>query len=142
MSSRFREAGTDLLISIGTKPVILVGRPAHLSQAILSLLLNAYEATAHLADRWINIVIDYDDLKVQVKVLDSGSGIEPGIREKLMQPFFTTKNVGEGQGLGLSTARAIIHQHGGTLEYDESCDKTCFIMTLPRKNLEIKKKIG
>jgi signal transduction histidine kinase len=140
--SRFREAGTDLLISIGSGPIIINGRPAHLSQAILALLLNAYEATENMTDRWINIVVDCSEQMVQIKFIDSGSGISPAIQEKLMQPFFTTKDVGQGQGLGLSTARAIVTQHNGELDYDPTCEKTCFIMTLPRKSTETRRKAG
>ena len=56
---------------------------------------------------------------VEVQVRDNGTGIAPEIRDKLFQPFVTTKPTGEGTGLGLSIAYDIItQQHGGTIEVD------------------------
>ena len=56
---------------------------------------------------------------VEVRVRDNGTGIAPGIRDKLFQPFVTTKPTGEGTGLGLSISWDIVtQQHGGTIEVD------------------------
>jgi two-component system NtrC family sensor kinase len=56
---------------------------------------------------------------VEVRVRDNGTGIAPEIRDKLFQPFVTTKPTGEGTGLGLSIAYDIVtQQHGGTIEVD------------------------
>ena len=142
LGSRFREAGTDLLISIGTDPVLVNARPAQISQALLTLLFNAFEATRNLEDKWIHVIVDEVRNSVKIKVIDSGDGIPKSIQDKLMQPFFTTKEVGQGKGLGLSTARAIIDQHGGTLTYDSESPKTCFVMTLPSAGHAENKKAG
>ena len=56
---------------------------------------------------------------VEVRVRDNGTGIPPEIRDKLFQPFFTTKPTGEGTGLGLSISYDIVtQQHGGTIAVD------------------------
>jgi signal transduction histidine kinase len=56
---------------------------------------------------------------VEVRVRDNGTGIAPEIRDKLFQPFVTTKPTGEGTELGLSIAYEIVtQQHGGTIEVD------------------------
>ena len=71
---------------------------------------------------------------VETGVHDNGSGIPPEIRDKLFQPFFTTKPTGEGTGLGLSISWDIVTQeHGGTIEVD-SCpgEFTEFTVRLPR----------
>ena len=61
---------------------------------------------------------DLDDA-LEVRVRDNGTGIAPEIRDKLFQPFVTTKPTGEGTGLGLSIAYDIVtQQHGGTIEVD------------------------
>ena len=58
---------------------------------------------------------------VEVRVRDNGTGIAPEIREKLFQPFVTTKPTGEGTGLGLSISYEIVtQQHGGTIEVDRA----------------------
>jgi two-component system, NtrC family, sensor kinase len=71
---------------------------------------------------------------VEIRVRDNGTGIAPEIRDKLFQPFFTTKPTGEGTGLGLSISYDIItQQHGGTIEVDSRLGEfTEFTICLPR----------
>ena len=71
---------------------------------------------------------------VEVQVRDNGTGIAPEIRDKLFQPFVTTKPTGEGTGLGLSISYDIItQQHGGTIEVDSQVGEfTEFTIRLPR----------
>jgi len=71
---------------------------------------------------------------VEVRVRDNGTGIVPEIRDKLFQPFVTTKPTGEGTGLGLSIAwDIIIQQHGGTIEVDSELGQFAeFAIRLPR----------
>jgi signal transduction histidine kinase len=72
--------------------------------------------------------------EVEIRVRDNGSGIPPELRDKLFQPFFTTKPTGEGTGLGLSISYDIVtQQHGGTIVVDSTPDKfTEFTIRLPR----------
>jgi two-component system, NtrC family, sensor kinase len=72
---------------------------------------------------------------VEIRVRDNGVGIPPEYREKLFQPFFTTKPTGEGTGLGLSISyEIIIQQHGGTITVDsEVGDFSEFTVRLPRR---------
>jgi signal transduction histidine kinase len=72
--------------------------------------------------------------EVEIKVRDNGIGIPPEIRDKLFQPFFTTKPTGEGTGLGLSISYDIVtQQHGGTIEVDSEVGEfTEFTIRLPR----------
>jgi two-component system NtrC family sensor kinase len=72
---------------------------------------------------------------VEVRVRDNGTGIAPEIRDKLFQPFVTTKPTGEGTGLGLSIAYDIVtQQQGGTIEVDSrAAEFTEFTIRLPRR---------
>jgi signal transduction histidine kinase len=72
---------------------------------------------------------------VEIRVRDNGVGIAPEIRDKLFQPFFTTKPTGEGTGLGLSISWDIVtHQHGGTIAVDSRLGEfTEFAIRLPRR---------
>src|SRR5438270_426488 len=72
--------------------------------------------------------------QVEIRVRDNGTGISPEIRDKLFQPFFTTKPTGEGTGLGLSISYDIVTQaHGGTIEVDSEVGAfTEFTIRLPR----------
>jgi len=71
---------------------------------------------------------------IEIRVRDNGSGIAPEIRDKLFQPFFTTKPTGEGTGLGLSISWDIVtQQHGGSIEVDSMFGEfTEFTIRLPR----------
>jgi two-component system NtrC family sensor kinase len=75
------------------------------------------------------------DGSVEVRVRDNGIGIPPEHRDKLFQPFFTTKPTGEGTGLGLSISYEIVaQQHGGTITVDSKVgDFTEFTVRLPRR---------
>jgi signal transduction histidine kinase len=73
---------------------------------------------------------------VEIRVRDNGTGIAPEFRDRLFQPFFTTKPTGEGTGLGLSISWDIVtQQHGGTIEVDSiSGEFTEFAIRLPRRS--------
>jgi signal transduction histidine kinase len=72
--------------------------------------------------------------KVEIRIRDNGTGIPPEVKEKMFNPFFTTKPAGEGTGLGLSMSHDIVvKQHGGKIEVDTIPGAfTEFIITLPR----------
>lgn len=108
-------------------------RPVQISQVVLNLLNNAYDAVEGLPERWIRIsTIDKKD-SVEIRVTDSGPGIPPELRERIFQPFFTTKEVGRGTGLGLSVAKGIMESHNGTLKVDASSPNTRFVLSLPKR---------
>jgi signal transduction histidine kinase len=72
---------------------------------------------------------------VEIRIRDNGSGIPPEVRERMFNPFFTTKPAGEGTGLGLSISHDIIvKQHGGSIDVDTAPGEyTEFRIVLPRK---------
>src|SRR3954454_12586118 len=72
--------------------------------------------------------------KIEIRIRDNGMGIAAEVKEKIFNPFFTTKPAGEGTGLGLSMSHDIVvKQHGGTIDVDtEPGIFTEFIITLPR----------
>ena len=74
--------------------------------------------------------------KIEIRIRDNGNGIPDAIKDKIFQPFYTTKPTGEGTGLGLSLSYDIITKgHGGELSVETSEGKgTTFIILLPVKN--------
>ena len=72
--------------------------------------------------------------RVEIRIRDNGTGIPPEVKEKMFNPFFTTKPAGEGTGLGLSISHDIIvKQHGGSIEVDtQPGEFTEFRIILPR----------
>jgi C4-dicarboxylate-specific signal transduction histidine kinase len=99
---------------------------------LLNLLNNAFDAVQGHARPWIEVSARPIDGSVEILVKDSGKGIPELLAQKIMQPFFTTKIVGSGTGLGLSVARRIAVSHGGSLELDQRADHTTFVIHLPR----------
>ena len=81
---------------------------------------------------------------VEIRIRDNGTGIPPEVKEKLFNPFFTTKPAGEGTGLGLSISHDIIvKQHGGSIEVDTQPGAfTEFRIVLPRAGASLIKSGG
>jgi PAS domain S-box-containing protein len=78
------------------------------------------------------------DGRVEIRIRDNGAGISPELRDKIFNPFFTTKPAGEGTGLGLSISHDIVvKQHGGSIDIETRANEfTEFIVTLPRQTIE------
>jgi hypothetical protein len=104
-----------------------------LSQVLVNLINNAKDAVRDLPEKWIRIEAVDGDPMVEISVTDSGKGIPEELREKVLLPFFTTKPMGSGSGLGLSVSRTIIEHHGGTLQIDGKCPNTRFVVRLPKR---------
>lgn len=129
---KFRENGVDLQLQLPPEDVTVTCRATQISQVLLNLLNNSFDAVQELREKWIKIEVQDFGNKVEFSVTDSGHGIAPAVRAKLAQPFFTTKDVGKGTGLGLSISRGIVMDHGGQLVLDEQCPNTRFIVILPK----------
>ena len=80
----------------------------------MNLVANAIDAIP--AQGTISVTTGAEDDDYKVVVADSGVGIPAELRERVLEPFFTTKPVGEGTGLGLSITYSIVQKHRGTLE--------------------------
>ena len=93
--------------------------------------MNAYEALEKVNKKIIEIKIKSEAKYVKISILDSGPGIPTEIQDKIMEPFFTTKEVGAGSGLGLSTSKGIIEEVNGKFYLDKNNKNTCFVIELP-----------
>lgn len=108
---------------------LVPGDPTQLQQVLLNLCVNARDAMpagGAITVRASNLEIDrqYAVMNrsvtpgryVIIAIVDTGSGIAPEVIERIFEPFFTTKAVGQGTGLGLSTAQGIVRSHGGFMD--------------------------
>ena len=107
-------------------------RLIQIEQVLLNLLNNSFDAIADLEEKWIRVDVEAEDHFVNIKVVDSGKGIPAEASEKIMMPFFTTKEVGKGTGLGLSISSGILKSHGGELSLDRNAANTTFVIRVPR----------
>ena len=116
--------------------------PQEITRALLNLISNGFyaatkrKAEANGGDYEPTLAAATKSLgdSVEIRIRDNGTGIPPEVKEKLFNPFFTTKPAGEGTGLGLSISHDIIvKQHGGSIEVDtKPGDFTEFRIVLPR----------
>jgi C4-dicarboxylate-specific signal transduction histidine kinase len=131
-ASRFQAQGVELRVPEIPEEWKVSVRSTQISQVILNLLNNAFDAVSAESDpRWVELSITKEDNRYLMFVTDSGPGIPDHVREKIMRPFFTTKEAGAGTGLGLSISRKIMEAHGGSLTLDPNPKPTKFIVCLP-----------
>ncbi|MBW7970809.1 sensor histidine kinase [Bradyrhizobium sp. BR 10289] len=115
--------------------------PQEIARVFLNLISNGFYAAAKRKENAAGafeptLRATTKDLggSVEIRIRDNGTGIPPEVKEKMFNPFFTTKPAGEGTGLGLSMSHDIVvKQHGGTIDVNtEPGAFTEFIITLPR----------
>jgi two-component system, NtrC family, sensor kinase len=125
--------------------------PQELTRVLLNLIGNGFYAASKRSRESdgtyrpeLKVTTRGFDASVEVRVRDNGIGIPPENRDKLFQPFFTTKPTGEGTGLGLSISYEIVaQQHGGTITVDSQVgDFTEFTVRLPRGRHSLAERIG
>jgi signal transduction histidine kinase len=95
------------------------GDRQQLIQLFLNLLTNASDAMPEGGILKISISLSQEKQMV-IEVSDTGSGIQPDILTRIMEPFFTTKGEGKGTGLGLSICKRIVEEHEGTIHIESS----------------------
>jgi PAS domain S-box-containing protein len=109
--------------------------PVHLEQVLLNLCINARDAMGGSGDISVSaqVIECHDDACmschqrvhgrfVQLAVKDSGPGITPEVMDRMFEPFFSTKEVGKGSGMGLATVHGIVHEYGGHICVDTAPD--------------------
>ena len=116
--------------------VLVTCRSTQIVQILLNLLNNARDAVAETASPSIALRMLANDVHGELRVIDSGPGVPQELRDRIMEPFFTTKPVGRGTGIGLSIARSLAEDNGGMLVLDEGEPATCFVLRLPRVTRE------
>lgn len=113
--------------------LMIACRTTEIGQVLINLLNNAAEAVGGTDDAWIRVEVESNDEHVVVSVVDSGEGLPEALAQKIMEPFFTTKDAGAGSGtgLGLTISRKIMTSHRGKLELDTNSPNTRFVLTFP-----------
>jgi signal transduction histidine kinase len=113
--------------------VKLKGDSGGLQQVLVNLCVNASHAIGERRDgRIIIFTSRFRDSSVRIAVIDNGSGIPKEILSRIFEPFYTTKEVGKGTGLGLAMVRSIVSKMGGTVDCESEVGVgTSFIVTLP-----------
>ena len=113
--------------------------PLEIEQVVINLVNNAIDAVQNIdSEKWVEIKLFNRSDKTVLQVIDAGHGIDPVISEKLFNPFYTTKPLGEGTGLGLSICKGIVESHKGEISVNHACANTCFEVVFPVVNTALK----
>ena len=110
--------------------ISLMCREVEIIQTLLNLIQNAIDALAGREDKRIKIYFLDIGERLSIVVEDNGHGVPMEFREKIMNPFFTTKDIGKGTGLGLFISYGLIESNRGKLSFEQSEGSTRFIISL------------
>jgi C4-dicarboxylate-specific signal transduction histidine kinase len=128
---RLKLANINFSIEGNSKSLKIFCQPIAISQVLINLINNAIDAIENLEEKWIQLKIEKNENSIAIRIIDSGKGIDLNIQEKVMAPFFTTKEIGKGTGLGLSICGAIVKSHNGKFFLEKNSVNTTFIIELP-----------
>jgi signal transduction histidine kinase len=133
---KFKQNNVEVRISEINLQLAVRCRSTQISQALLNLLSNSYDAIADFRQKWIAVNVVEKEKTVELSVIDCGHGVPREIQERIFLPFFSTKEIGKGTGLGLSISRTLIEAEGGALSFDPLCENTCFVISLPKASAD------
>jgi C4-dicarboxylate-specific signal transduction histidine kinase len=128
---RFLGAGIELRVGPIPAELTIMARPVQVTQVLLNLLNNAFDAASDSEERWVALEVDALPEIHAIRVSDSGPGVPEALRTKIFVPFFTTKAVGKGTGLGLSLCASIMNAHGGDVLLAPQTSPTTFVVRFP-----------
>jgi two-component system C4-dicarboxylate transport sensor histidine kinase DctB len=115
LQGRMEKQAVEAVIELPSEEVWVIGGHIRLQQVMMNLITNALDAMRGEALQVLEIRAARQDGRVRLTIADSGAGIVPEIFDKIFDPFVTTKDVGQGLGLGLSISFNIIKDLGGSL---------------------------
>ena len=131
LEPQMRKSQVEIVKNYSEDSPKVSGNAGKLQQVFTNLIINARDAM--FGGGTITLTTEFsDEDKIIVKVSDTGSGIEPENLKKIYDPFFTTKGVGSGTGLGLAVSYGIVQEHAGTIETtSEIGEGTTFRLVFP-----------
>lgn len=129
---------------INPKPIFVLNDPTQLYEIVMNLCTNAYHAMEEKGGL-LSVTVDVADISIdqnkrfdkksgrhcKISVADTGSGIPPEYIRKIFDPYFTTKEIGKGSGLGLSVVHGIVKEHNGVIDVESRPGKTQFDVYFP-----------
>jgi len=140
LTYQFKSADIDVVRRLDDDLPEVEASWEHLKTVWLNLLINARDAVlTRPAGRKIEIEtrLALSGDHVQVLVMDNGTGVSPAEAEHIFEPFYTTKDPGQGTGLGLATSQRIVQQHGGSMEVvSDTGNGATFIVRLPIRRVQ------
>jgi two-component system NtrC family sensor kinase len=133
LHNQYKHASLTLVEALAPELPSVQGNFANLGQVVLNIIKNAIQAVAGRTGRielTTEFISNQNDVIFQCR--DNGPGIDPMLRQDVFKPFFTTKPVGQGTGLGLYISHEIVRRHNGTISIESDVTSgTCLTVRLP-----------
>ena len=126
-SMKAQQLSVTLELDLGTEQKIVCNE-IEIEQVLVNLINNGIDAVKNCPEKSVKLSVQKDESHVVMEIRDSGPGILHEHREKIFQPFFTTKPVGEGTGLGLAIVKGILDDHKATIDLGIDAATTCFMI--------------
>ena len=129
-TSLCNKSGVELRRIVDPNLPEIKANKSQIRQVISNLIVNALQAMP--GGGVLTLRTSFENSSVQLRVVDTGTGISEEIKESVFLPFFTTKDVDQGTGLGLSVVHGIVSSHGGEIHVEsEHGQGACFCVTFP-----------
>ncbi len=126
VTQQIEHTSTQWLVELGETRKVRC-HVAQINEMLSQVIRNALQAVATVSDPCISInTVELDDC-VAIIVRDNGSGISDEALNSAFDPFFTTREVGSGKGLGLTRARSVVEAHGGSITLGRNESRGCFV---------------
>lgn len=135
----WKRHGITLTIDVDEDLPAVFARPQKVQQVLLNLMINAKDALVQhdVENRYVSLTAQTSGDGVEFLVADNGPGIQASVRNRIFEPFVTTKRARGGTGLGLSISRSIIEGYGGTIRVDADENGSVFAVWLPLAPAEL-----
>ncbi len=134
---RLQRYGIDMRLELDAEPVMAEGSCGEIDIVVTNVLANAIHAVTGTPDPRIVVTTWRDGANVAIAVADNGPGVAEPERGRLFDPFYTTKSVGQGTGLGLFISQAMVTRRGGLIELDAvHAPGARFVIHLPAVHTE------
>ena len=140
LEGRCVKGGIEVVRSLASNLPDIIADPAQVKQILVNLVVNAIQAMPDGGT--LGVSTRANDASVSLIVEDSGTGMSEETLEKVFLPFFTTKDVNEGTGLGLAVVHGIVVSHGGSIEIESRPGRgarfeVCLPILAPEENQEV-----
>jgi PAS domain S-box-containing protein len=143
MKERLRAKNISFKLKASDNLPMVYGNHVKLEQVFINLLQNSMDALEELGKGEIDLVMNQVGDEIVVRFSDDGSGMPPEVLDKVFEPFYTTKEVGQGTGIGLSIVYGIIQEHHGTITCESEIGKgTTFEIRLPVYTRELEAQLA
>lgn len=130
-SPKVKKSG--VVLKIDDFDISLIVNEVQFTQVFVNLINNAVDAMEgnNIKNKWIEISAKEESGCLVVSVTDAGLGIPAEVQTKMFEPFFSTKPIGVGTGMGLSIIKKIVQKHNGEFFIDNQKKNTCFVVKVP-----------